>query len=128
MLAILERKASDELECDFAEVYHVFDPDSLPITKKATLAAGLMPTSRAKIKAFGRSYSMQDMLLMGIYDAANWLVWSKTKDGSANRNRPKPIREILEESEKHEQDKQDLMRFDSPEEFLKYMNRGERSG
>ena len=26
-----------------------------------------------------------------IADSANWLVWSKSKDGEKNRNRPTPI-------------------------------------
>lgn len=31
-----------------------------------------------------------NMLLAGVLDALNWLVWAKTKDGARNRNAPQP--------------------------------------
>ena len=36
-------------------------------------------------------YGTQEMLLGRAVDALNWLVWSKTKDGHKNRNRPKSV-------------------------------------
>lgn len=36
-------------------------------------------------------WSVTDYLLANAADALAWLVWAKTKDGSKNRNRPKPI-------------------------------------
>lgn len=36
-------------------------------------------------------WSLSDYLLAQIADANAWMVWSKSKDGQKNRNRPKPI-------------------------------------
>lgn len=36
-------------------------------------------------------YATQELLLGRAVDALNWLVWSKTKDGHKNRNRPKSV-------------------------------------
>ena len=53
-------------------------------------------------------WSLTDHLLAMIADANTWLVWSKSKDGQKNRNRPKPIpRPGLED------DSSDVQRFGS---------------
>lgn len=36
-------------------------------------------------------WGFAEYLLASIADSLGWLVWSKTKDGSKGRNRPKPI-------------------------------------
>ena len=36
-------------------------------------------------------WTAERTLLAAIVNDLNWLVWSKTKDGQRNRNRPKPI-------------------------------------
>lgn len=37
------------------------------------------------------AWTVAEYLLATIADADRWLVWAKSKDGSKNRNRPKPI-------------------------------------
>lgn len=82
-------KADKEaLECDLAEYYRIYDMKSLPIQKIAVYAKGLSDDSRIKRKLNGCSFDYQTMILAGISDAVNWLVWSKTVDGSKNRNKP----------------------------------------
>ena len=34
---------------------------------------------------------MEADLLAGVLDRLSWLVWAKTRDGSRNRNQPKPV-------------------------------------
>ena len=36
-------------------------------------------------------WGVSEHLLASAVDALRWLVWSKTKDGEKNRNRPKPV-------------------------------------
>ena len=36
-------------------------------------------------------WTAERTLLAAIVNDLNWLVWSKTKDGQRNRNRPKPV-------------------------------------
>lgn len=37
------------------------------------------------------AWDTTDYLLADLADSQRWLVWSKTRDGQRNRNRPKPI-------------------------------------
>lgn len=109
--------AEDELVCDFAEVYGVFDHKALPLKTAAVLALGLRPESRAKMKYSGRKYTLDREIQMGIYDILSWLRWAKTKDGRRNRNQPLPYHKRLEETEKKQENK--LRGFDDPDELMK---------
>jgi len=74
-----------------AETYGVFDYRALPLPLVATLAAGLREDSRVRMKHSNAIVSPDSMLLIGIIDRLNWLMWSKTTDAEKGRNRPKPI-------------------------------------
>jgi hypothetical protein len=80
----------------------------------ATLSIGLRGNSRIKLKAAGTKLSMTDTLLATVADYMALLVWMKTKDGQHGRNRPKSIRDALENGNKKDND---IIGFDSPEEF-----------
>ena len=103
----------DALICDFAETYHIYDFRSLPPIYAATLAIGLRETARIKIKLTGQRVSTDTMLQAASVDALNLLVWAKTKDGQAGRNRPNSIflKLIGEEPQK------ELMTFDTVADF-----------
>lgn len=45
-------------------------------------------------------WTVTDRLLAIIANGIRWLVWAKTKDGSKNRNRPKPIGPDMAEDKK----------------------------
>ena len=93
------RQDESALICDFAETYHVFDYKSMPPKTAAILAAGLSDDSRIKRKISGQKVKTEIMLLANIADSLQLLVWSKTKDGQHNRNRPKSIVEALVKEE-----------------------------
>lgn len=103
----------DELVCDFAEVYHIFDFRSLPARLAATFAAGLRQNSRIKMKMSGSMLKTDEMLLALIADTLAVIAWQNTKDGQRNRNRPKSILTALTTPE----EKNDAPAFESPEAF-----------
>lgn len=51
------------------------------------------------MKLSGMERSVNDQLLISIYDMLNWLCWSKTVDARKGRNRPVPLLKRLEEAE-----------------------------
>lgn len=74
----------DELICDFAEEYHVFDIYQLPAQLAATLAVGLRADSRVKTKMAGLDLPAEFLLLAGISDKLSLLNWHITGEpGSA---------------------------------------------
>ena len=105
----------DALICDLAETYGIFDYESLPLQTVATLSIGLRGNSRIKMKAAGRKLDTQETLLAMMTDYLALLFWGRTKDGQKNRNRPKSVREALENSDK----KNEIVGFGSAEEFEK---------
>ena len=76
------RVDKEALECDLAETYGIYDIYSLPISKIAIFAKGLRENSRIKKTLGGLPADLNTILLTSITDSVNWLVWSKTKDGS----------------------------------------------
>ena len=83
-----------ELICDFAEVYHIYGLESVPVELAATLAAGLRCDSRTAFKLSALSgLNLPDSfeLLAMIFDALNWLRWTKTKDAEHRRNVPRSV-------------------------------------
>lgn len=90
----------EALECDMAETYGIFDLKSLPISKIAVLAKGLNNNSRIKKILTKTPCDLNTILLMSIADSLNWLVWSKTKDASKNKNKPVSLlRDLYKEKE-----------------------------
>lgn len=85
----------DALMCDLAEVYHIYDYKSLPVSLVATFSCGLRDESRIKMKISDTKVSLNTVLLTCILDKVNWIAWSKTEDGHRNANHPKSILSIL---------------------------------
>ena len=102
----------DALVCDLAETYGIYDYESLPLQTVATLSAGLRGDSRIIMEMTGADLSKTDLILTAIADYLALILWSKTKDGHKNRNRPKSIRELFSKKKEN-----DIVGFDSPEEF-----------
>lgn len=109
----------DELTCDMAETYGVFDIRRLPARLAATLAVGLGEDSRVKRTASGTKVSDEIVLLASIADSLRWLCWSRTKDGERGINRPASFIDYYLEREKPEPQHEV---FDSPEEFWAKMS------
>lgn len=110
-------KCEEELICDFAEIYRMYDYRVLPPHTAAVLACGLGKGSRTKLKLSGNKYTLSETIAMLIYDSVNTLVWFNSKDGQKNRNRPASLFQKLVCSHKTEQEEQSVRSFSSAEEF-----------
>ena len=82
------RKTPDELTCDMAETYGVFDIHRLPARLAATLAVGLRDDSRAKRKLSNTPVTDEIILLAHIADCVRWLRWMNTKDAQDGGDPP----------------------------------------
>ena len=115
------KKYPDELTCDMAETYGVFDIKRLPVTLTATLAVGLREDSRVKRALTGTKYSDERILLARISDLLLWLKWSRTEDGVNGRNYPGTpmLDHYFGRVEEPRAEKQsDHVVYDSPEAFM----------
>ena len=114
-------KYPDELTCDMAETYGVFDIKRLPVRLAATLAVGLRNNSRVKRAMANLMVSENDstVLLAIIADNLRTLVWSLTEDGQKWENRPVSRTEQYYGPKKKEQEQKEpqFQTFASPDEF-----------
>ena len=108
------RTDESALICDFAETYHILDYRALPLRLAAVLASGLRENSRIKMIMAGSEVEKDTMLLAAAVDRLSMLVWAKTKDSKTGRNKPKSILSMMLKSEPK---KDDVMTFDTAEEF-----------
>lgn len=83
------------LICDMAQTYHIYDYKQMRPAQAAILASGLPDDSRIKRKMSGQRFGLDTMLLACIADSLRIILWSKTKDGQNNVNRPESILEKL---------------------------------
>lgn len=87
--------------CDFAEYYHIYDLEALPVRKLAALSCGLPPDSRTMRNVTGAKLSVAETLLAACCDNLAIIAWMNSEDGRKNRNRPKSIlSELTTEKEK----------------------------
>ncbi len=106
-------EGEDELICDFAETYGVFDYKALPLSTAATLAAGLSGDSRIKRKLLGLKVSIKELMLALIVDELNIANWQRS---GGKGSLPKSLAEKLSS----DQDEDELEVFDSPEDYEKW--------
>lgn len=85
----------------------------------ATLVLGLRDNSRTKMKIAEIRLTTSEMLQAMIADELAILAWQNTKDGQKGRNKPKSL---LNKLMKMDVPKDELMSFDSIEDFERYMN------
>lgn len=116
-------RCKDELICDFAEYYHIYDMKAFPVRYIAILAVGLREESRTKIKMNNMKLGMQSLMLAKIADNTSFLVWAKTEDGMKNVNRPPMILEALMKAD----DPEAAQGFDTVEDFQAEYERRIRS-
>lgn len=88
-------RCPDELTCDFAQYYNIYDIRTLRPSMAAVLASGLEENSRIQKKLAGSRANPELIMLARILDGVIWLQWSKTKDAEKGRNRPEPITELI---------------------------------
>lgn len=106
---------SDELTCDMAETYGIFDIKRVPVKLLATLAVGLREDSRVKRAKTGTTYDDNTVLTAFIADLLQMLLWSRTKDAQDGLNQPDSILDYYLGRKKERNDK--TIVFDSPEDF-----------
>ena len=87
------------LICDLAETYHIYNYRQLPPSMVAIFAIGLRDDSRIKMKLSNSKVPPNIMLLAGIIDKLNILIWQNTEDGRKGRNKPKSILDELYDKE-----------------------------
>lgn len=107
----------DELICDLAETYHIYDYRSLSPRMAAVFSCGLRNNSRIKKKLSGREYDIDNTLLnVMIYDCVNWLRWTKTQAAHDGGDPPEPmLNKMLGYEDSSENT--DVQTYDSAEEF-----------
>lgn len=88
-------QAEDELRCDFAEFYRIYEIKGVQPFRAASFACGLREGSRTKLKMSGREYDLKTELLAAIADRLSFLVWFQTEDGKRGKNRPELFCDIL---------------------------------
>lgn len=102
----------EELICDFAEVYGIYNLFALQVEYVSILANGLGNDSRTKRKLTGQKLESGTFLLAGIFDKMNDLVYGMS-DPSKRGNPPKSILRKLLEDESED----DSEVFDTPDDF-----------
>ena len=101
------------LICDLAETYQIYNYRSMPPSQVAIFASGLNANSRIMMKLSGAKAPTDIILLAGIVDRLGLLIWSKTKDASLGKNKPKSILSGLFASD----ESNDVSAFTSGKEF-----------
>lgn len=109
--------SEDDLVCDLAETYHIFNWRELPPSLVATLSVGLSNDSRIKRRMSHQIVTFDELLMALLIDGVNLLVWQNTKDGAKNRNRPESLYKKFTEQEKP---KDELEVFTSIEAYDKW--------
>lgn len=113
------RLDEDSLICDLAEIYGIYNYKDMPPLQVAIFCGGLRDNSRIILKLSNQRISLDSMLLASIVDRLSVLIWSKTKDGSKGRNKPKSI---LESLNKQPKPKEEVV-FETSEDFEKMKNK-----
>lgn len=118
-LAGVINKYEDEMICDLAETYHLFDYRKYKPSLIAVLVSGLKEDSRIYHAVNGGFSISSNTLLSIIADYCSLLWWSKTEDGSKNRNRPGSITQKSLNIQKKSKKNDVYMKFSNAEEFMK---------
>lgn len=81
----------------------------------AILVYGLRENSRVKLAVSHQKLPIETILLAGIHDRLSLSLWTKTKDGQKNRNRPNSLLAMLMGNAGEREN--DTVGFDTGEEF-----------
>ena len=106
-------RCRNELICDFAEYYNIYDMKAFPVRYIAILAAGLREDSRTRTKLDESKVGMKTLLLAKIADNTSFLAWTQTKDAQKGENRPPMILESLMKKD----DPEAVQGFETVEDF-----------
>ena len=76
-------QGEEELICDFAETYHIYDYKSLPASRAAILASGLRADSRIKTKMRCEKLTLTQTLIATMIDPFAQVVYARFGQGEA---------------------------------------------
>ena len=107
--------------CDLAEYYHILNYKELSPELVAVLVIGLPDNSRVKMKLSGQKLTLEESLLALLLDDFRTYIWARSK---RRGSRPKSI---YKELTKDKEPKEELMTFETPEEYEAFM-REKRNG
>lgn len=126
----MRRLDEDALVCDLAEVYQVYDLRQLPLRQVAVLAYGLPDSSRIKRRFAGQKVPLETLLLAGVYDQLNALVFGL----SGKKDQPASISALLTDRQESAHD-ESSQAFHSKEDFehrrqalLEYLRKEDADG
>lgn len=88
-------ECEDELICDLAETYRIYDYKSLPIEMVAIFACGLRVNARVWRKISDRHSIDTDEVMIAIWDSLNWLIWFHSKAREDGSPPPEPMHKKL---------------------------------
>lgn len=120
-LAQLIKLGEDEIICDLAETYKIYDYKGMSPNLVATLVLGLSDDSRIKRKISGNKLSIEQMLMALMVDNLQFIAWSKTKAAAKNSNRPESLFKKLTGFDDKQKD--ELLSFTTPEEYEAHMQK-----
>ena len=120
-LARIIQTKEDDLICDLAETYNIYDYHSWPAFKIAVLTFGLRDNARIKLD---NQFTLDTLFLAGCVDRLSLLLWQNTRDGQKNTNRPTSVVEQL----LGKQVKSNVLSFESSEDFKKTKEKILRGG
>lgn len=106
----------DELVCDMAETYGVFDVKRVPVPLLATLAVGLRDDSRVKRAKSKTLVDDPTYLLAVIADHLRILAWRMTEDGQNGVDPPKLFTDYYQGINQEPEEPKYLV-FDTPGDF-----------
>ena len=109
----------DNLICDLAETYGVYDYRSLPPYTVAVLTIGLRDDSRIKMNRSNMGITLEQALMANIADSLRFIAWTMTKHGK--KYKEKSILKMLVAPEK----KDEYISFVSVEDYERFMKRFE---
>lgn len=121
-LAHVINVCEDDMICDLAEYYGIYEYESMPTRLIATLVAGLRPESRVMMRLADSRATLDRILMAQMVDRLNFLSWSKTKDGQKNRNRPESVTDRIVGKDP-EQRFEKPRAFNSSDEFERWLKR-----
>lgn len=104
----------DALTCDFAQYYHLYDLEAIPLTQGAILACGLPPESRTMRKLTNTQYTAEQAVLMGILDSIRSFEYAYVC--SHSKKKPQKPRSVFDVASGTEE-VSELTAFDSAEDF-----------
>ena len=119
-------RGEEELICDLAETYNIYDYRILPAQQLAIFANGLKSDSRIMVKLSPYTIPLRDVLLASLIDEIRAFRYSFSKDAKAGSNLPEMLVRAFQRNP--EKQKSKVMAFDSPADFEKRIEELRKKG